>query len=80
MASATDDILRDLLMADHEAAYAANADEAYKHLRIMANRIHPDTRVVQSVYRLYYASEATLRQAKAKYGLRQVPGHLYQIS
>ncbi len=79
MTSVADNVVRCLSLSQHQAVFVAHGDEAYRHLHIMANRVHPETRLVQSDYRSYCAIEATLRHAEVQHGFRRVPGHLYQL-
>ncbi len=79
MTAVADKLMHTLSLAAHQSVYVAHGDEAYRHLHIMSNRVHPDTGKAQPMYRKYRAIQATLRKAEVRYGFRQVPGHLYQL-
>jgi len=78
MISVADEILRNLSMKENQAVYVAHGDEAYRHLHIMANRVHPKTRTACCVFKSYYTIERTLRHAEMRHGFRVVPGRLYR--
>ena len=79
MATVADEVMHTLSLSDHQAVYVAHADEAYKHVHVMANLVHPDTRRVQKLGWHYGRIEAVLRHAERRYGFREVPGHYFQL-
>ena len=79
MTTVADEVMHTLSLSDHQAVYVAHADEAYKHVHVMANLVHPDTRRVQKLGWHYGRIEAVLRHAERRYGFREVPGHYFQL-
>ena len=67
MTAVADEVVQTLSLSDHQAVYVAHADEAYKHVHVMANLVHPDTRRVQKLGWHYGRIEAVLRHAERRY-------------
>lgn len=71
--------LKDLGMEDHQALIVAHKDHDYKHLHVMANRVHPETGLAWSVKMDYKVLEKSLRRQERAHGWKEVPGHHYQL-
>ena len=79
MCEVADGLLEDLALSEHQALFVAHADEAYKHMHIMANRVHPETRKTLNLGLHYRQIQCNLRHAERTYGFRETPGHLFQL-
>jgi hypothetical protein len=74
MVEAADRTCFDLGLGEHQAVYVAHNDTDHRHIHIMANRVHPETRRAWSNSHDYKRIEQSVgEQAKAK-GFRFVPG------
>lgn len=71
--------LRDLGMEDHQALFVAHSDHNYKHVHILANRVHPETGVAWDRWMDYKKLEKSLRGLEREFGWKEVPGHHYQL-
>lgn len=71
--------LNDLGLGEHQALIVAHSDHDYKHLHVMANRVHPETGIAWDRWMDYRKLEKSLRTIEREYGWQEVPGHHHQL-
>ena len=79
MEEVADAVLDSVHMERHQAMLVAHGDEAYDHLHIIANRVHPVSRRAAKLSNSWYVIQRTLRHSERRMGFREVPGHLYRL-
>ena len=79
MTEVSDRILASLKLNEHQAMLVAHGDEHYAHLHVMANRVHPITRIPRRQTFFYREIQETLRKAEREMNFRETPGHQYQL-
>src|SRR5579862_9043578 len=78
MELATDRVLDNLGLREHQAMFVAHRDREHAHVHIVVNRVHPDTGVAWERWQDHPKIERTLRGLERELGLREVPGRLYR--
>lgn len=78
MAAATQ-TLDDVGLSEHQALIVAHGDHDYKHLHVMANRVHPVEGTAWDKWMDYKKLEQSLRSLERTYGWKEVPGHHHQL-
>ncbi len=71
--------LKELGMEDHQALIVAHNDHDYKHVHIMANRVHPIKGTAWDKWGDYKKLERCLRWLERSHNWREVPGHHHRL-
>lgn len=71
--------LSDLGMEEHHALFVAHNDHAYKHIHVLANRVHPVEGTAWDRWMDYGKLETSLRGLERDHQWREVPGHHHQL-
>jgi len=71
--------LADLGLKDHQALIVAHNDHVYKHVHVLANRVHPETGIAWDRWMDYKKLETSLRSLERELGWKEVPGHHIQL-
>ncbi|SMO38835.1 relaxase/mobilization nuclease domain-containing protein [Fodinibius sediminis] len=79
MLAAATQTLEDLGLQEHQALIVAHNDHDYKHLHVMANRVHPVKGVAWNRRMDYKKLEKSLRALERANGWKEVPGHHCQL-
>jgi len=74
-----DRVLSDLGLDEHQVLIVAHRDKEHPHIHLMINRVHPDTGRAWDPSHDYARVEQSLRQQERELGLREVPGHHFQL-
>src|SRR5690625_7222623 len=63
----------------HQALIVAHNDHVYKHVHVLANRVHPETGIAWDRWMDYKKLETSLRSLERELGWKEVPGHHIQL-
>lgn len=72
--------LQDLGLGEHQALFVAHNDHAYRHLHVMANRVHPVSGKAWDRWMDYRKLEQSLRPLERAFGWKEVPGHHHRLN
>lgn len=75
MEAASDRVLHDLRLHEHQVLMVAHNDHAHAHVHLMVNRVHPETFRAWDRWKDYHTIESSLRSIERDYGLYQVDGY-----
>lgn len=79
MLEAANQTIKDLGLGEHQALIVAHNDHDYKHLHVMANRVHPVRGTAWNRRMDYKKLEKSLRSLERSYGWKEVPGHHHRL-
>ncbi|HUE97072.1 MAG TPA: relaxase/mobilization nuclease domain-containing protein, partial [Longimicrobiaceae bacterium] len=74
-----DRVLSDLGLEEHQVLMVAHRDKAHAHVHLAINRVHPETERAWDPSHDYARVEQSLRRQERELGLREVPGHHFQL-
>jgi relaxase-like protein/DNA relaxase TraI-like protein len=79
MSRVADRVIADLGLDEHQVLIVAHRDKDHPHLHMMVNRVHPETGRVWDDGHDYGRIERSLREQERELGMREVPGHHFQL-
>ena len=74
-----DRVLSDLGLEEHQVLMVAHRDKEHAHVPLAINRVHPETGRAWDPSHDYARVEQSLRRQERELGLREVPGHHFQL-
>ena len=79
MERVADRLLAELKLQGHQVVIVAHKDRPHAHMRLMVNRVHPETGRAWDRWQDRVTTQRVLREEERALGLREARGQLHQL-